>query len=261
MTELLNAITALPAIVELSPTEFVYCAAAVTLAGIVRGFSGFALSALVMASVAVIVPPVALIPVCLILEGTASLLMFRGGTRDADWQIVLGLAIGSTIGVPLGLRVTMQLPPETSKLVALLLILVLAALQLMRRSPAFLGTRTGLYAAGVIAGIATGLASIGGMVVALYVLARDAPPTRMRASLVMFLVIGMFTSTVWLVISGLFDRLAVQRGLAFAPFVIVGVLFGTTLFRPSLQGIYRRFCLLLLIGLASAGLLGLIFGS
>ena len=33
-------------------------------AGMVRGFSGFALSALVMASAALILPPVQLIPIC-----------------------------------------------------------------------------------------------------------------------------------------------------------------------------------------------------
>jgi len=75
----------------------------VIVAGIVRGFSGFALSALVMASAVVILPPVELIPICLILELAASLLMARGGWQEADRGTVLGLVIGSTIGVPIGL--------------------------------------------------------------------------------------------------------------------------------------------------------------
>jgi len=234
--------------------ELAFCIAAVFVAGVVRGFSGFALSALIMASVAVIVPPVSLIPVCYVLEGVSSVLMFRGGARAADWHVVRGLAIGSAIGVPIGLQATLHLPADASRLVTLVLITTLATLQLAGRSPAFLATRAGLYGSGLTAGVATGLASVGGMVVALYVLASRASPVRMRASLVMFLFIGMFTTGTWLLAAGVLDRLALARGLAFTPVVVLGVLLGTWLFRPSLQGFYRRFCLTLLIGLALAGL-------
>ena len=64
------------------------------LAGVVRGFSGFALSAMVMASGALILPPVQLIPVCWWLEMTASLFMMRGVWREANRKVALGLAIG-----------------------------------------------------------------------------------------------------------------------------------------------------------------------
>ena len=235
---------------------------AVFVAGLVRGFSGFALSAMIMASLALLIPPLALIPVCYVLEGTASVLMFRGGTRSADWSVVWGLAVGSALGVPLGLYATVVLlPPDASRLAALCLIAVLAALQLGGRSPAFLATRPGLYASGLLAGIATGIASVGGMIVALYVLARDTPPAAMRASLVMFLFVGMFTTGAWLLASGVLDRLALLRGVALSPAVVAGVLLGSALFRPSLQRFYKRFCLMLLIALAASGLLRLLLSG
>jgi|GEM_PF-75281 len=237
----------------------------VFLAGVVRGFTGFAQSALIMASLAVVIPPVSLIPVCYVLEGTASLLLFRGGAREADFRIVTGLAVGSAIGVPLGLQATLHLPADASRLVALVLILLLAALQLLGRrmsgvppmaagAKRWLATPAGLCGAGLLAGVATGLAHVGGMIVALYVLATNAPPARMRASLVMFLFVGMFTSGVWLVSTDVLDRLALMRGLVLAPAVAAGVLIGARLFGPALQGIHRNFCLTLLIGLALAGL-------
>ncbi|WP_347824566.1 TSUP family transporter, partial [uncultured Planktomarina sp.] len=141
------------------------------IAGLVRGFSGFALSAMVMASGALILPPVQLIPVCWWLEMTASLFMLRGGWREANRKVALGLAIGSTIGVPFGLALTTQVDVETSKLIALAVIASLAALQLARVQLRFLASNWGLYGSGWMAGVATGLASVGGMVVALYVLA------------------------------------------------------------------------------------------
>lgn len=102
-----------------------------------------------MASVVLILPPVELIPICYILEATASLIMFRGGMRDADMKVVWGLAIGSAAGVPIGLYATTSLPVELSKLIALLIILALAAAQLLRASPKFLATTPGFMEQGL----------------------------------------------------------------------------------------------------------------
>ena len=243
---------------QLTSTQMVFCAGVVFVAGMVRGFSGFALSALFMASVALILPPIELIPICYILEAAASLIMFRGGLRDADMKIVWGLSIGNFIGFPMGLYATNALPVETSKLVVLCIILGLATAQLFRATPKFLARTSGLYASGVTAGVVTGLAHVGGMVVALYVIAREAPARTMRASLVMFLFIGMFTTLVYLLGFGVMNKLAITRGLMLAPFVTAGVLVGSAMFRPSLEAVYKKFCLGLLIVLASTGLLRLV---
>jgi len=239
----------------LAPEHLILCAGAIFIAAVVRGFAGFALSALIMASLVVIIPPVDLIPVCFMLEATASLLMFRGGLRDADMRIVWGLVIGSAVGLPIGLSLTTTVPVETSKLIALVLLILLAAMQLLRIRLRFLATTPGLYSSGLTAGIATGLASIGGMVVALYVLSQERSARNMRGSLVTYLFLGMFTSTIYLLLFGVLTSVSVQRALVFAPFVIAGVLIGSWLFRPSLEGFYKRFCLLLLLGLSLISLL------
>ncbi len=243
---------------QLSGSTLLLATFVVILAGMVRGFSGFGLSALVMASLALLVPPLALIPVCYVLEATASLLMARGGLRDANRRIAFGLAIGSAVGLPIGLAATHALAPSVSSAIALVLILTLATLQLLKLNPIALGTKRGVYIAGFCAGIATGLASIGGMIVALYVLSLKNMPTReIRGSLVLFLLIGTLTGAFWLLSSGTLDMLAVKRGITFAPLAAIGVLMGTWLFRPSLERFYKTFCLALLIGLAAFGLLRL----
>ena len=239
---------------ELAPGELILCTGAIFVAAIVRGFAGFALSALIMASVVTILPPVELIPVCFLLEATASLMMFRGGMKEADMRIVWGLAISSAVVSPIGLYATTTLPVDTSKLIALTLLIVLAALQLFKVRIPLLATRPGLYFSGLTAGIATGLASIGGMVVALYVLSQEKAARTMRASLVMFLAITMFTTLIYLLYYEVLDMMAARRGLVFAPVVIAGVLAGSWLFRPSLEGFYRRFCLVLLLSLAGVSL-------
>jgi len=251
----------LAALAELTPNEFLLATGVSLGAGIVRGFAGFALSALIVAALAVTIPPVSLIPVCFVLEGVASVVMFRGGARAADWPVVRALVIGSVIGVPIGLAATLHASPDVSRTVALVLLLTLATLQLRRQAPAWLGTPAGRYGSGVLSGIAGGLASISGMVVALYVLASGASPERMRASLVMYLFVSMITTGIWLTVTGVLDRVALVRGGLLAPCVVIGVLIGSALFRPSLQGFYRRVCLSLLIGLAVLGLVRLAVAS
>lgn len=224
-------------------------------AGLVRGFSGFALSALVMASATMILPPVQLIPICWWLELTASVLMVRGGFREANKRVVMGLFIGSSIGAPLGMWATISLDPAISKLIALGLILSLALTQLAKVRLPILATRSGLYGSGLLAGIATGLASIGGMVVALYVLARELPARQMRASLVLFLFAGTVTSGITWWLFGVMDQAAVSRGLLLSIPVALGVILGKLTFTPRLEPYYRPFCLILLVGLAGLSLI------
>ena len=249
---------ALAAYTALTPGALAFLLGAGFVAGLVRGFAGFALSAIIMASAAVVVPPVQLIPVCFLMEGVASIAMFRGGWRNADLSVVWVLVVGSAIGAPIGLWATTSISVEWSQLAALCLILALTVAQLFKIVPRAIGSRAGLYVTGLGAGIATGLASVGGMVVALYVLSRRDDAARMRGSLVMFLFGGMFTTGITLTLYGLLDADALRRGLVMAPLVLIGVLLGSLLFRPGLVPFYRKFCLFLLCALSLAGLARLI---
>lgn len=235
--------------------DFALLAAIVFAAGLVRGYAGFALSALVMAAAIPILPPRALIPICWILEMTASLLMVRGGFREADRRVALTLALTSAAGTPAGLWLTTRLPVEDTRVLALGVLLVLSAMQLARIRMGWLATNAGLVGTGVVAGVVTGIASIGGMVVALYVLAQEAPARVMRASLVLFLFASSFLTLLWQSGFGLFDGPALARGLALAPVVAAGVLIGKATFRPALEPYYKPFALCLLIGLAGTSLI------
>ena len=242
-------------LLNLTGQEFAILAVIVTLAGIVRGFSGFALSALVMAAGVMILPPIELIPICWSLELAASVLMARSGWKEADRGIVLGLVIGSVMGVPIGLAMLTSMSEETSKLIVLVMIITLAATQLANIRLPFLATKPGLYLSGIAAGIATGLASVGGMVVALYVLSQDAPAAKMRAALVLFLFVSLCTSIIFYLISGVMDGQAAARGASLAIFAAGGVFLGQKLFTDRLALYYRPFCLTLLMSLAGFGLI------
>lgn len=244
--------------VNLSNSEFIIVALIALCAGIVRGFSGFALSAIVMATAILILPPIELIPMLWWLEMTASLMMMRGGWADAHRPTAYGLVIGATLGLPIGLALTTSLPTATSKLVALSIIIVLAAAQLSKIRLDALNSKTGLYITGVVSGIVSGLANVGGMVVALYVLASDAAPRSMRGSLVLYLFLSAFTAIITQYLFGVMDISGVTRGLVFAVPAAVGVLIGQQIFTPRFEPYYRPFCLTLLLVLAGSGLIRLV---
>lgn len=240
---------------DLTQNEFWVLAGLTLLAGVVRGFSGFALSAMVMATAIVILPPVELIPMLWWLEMSASVLMLRNGWAEADRSMAYGLVIAALIGWPIGLWVTISVPIETSKLIALSVIVVLAATQLAKVRLSFLATKQGLYGTGIVAGFVSGVAHVGGMVVAFYVLAADKPARVMRASLVLYLFLGSASSMVVMLLFGIVDFSGVTRGLVFAVPTMIGVLLGQQLFTERLSAYYRPFCLILLIGLAVLGLI------
>ncbi len=187
--------------------------------------------------------------------------MVRGGIRDADRGIVTGLVVGSVCGAPIGYYLTTTLPIDTSKALALSVILVLAVLQLLNVRATFLATKPGLYVSGLAAGLATGLGNVGGMVVALYVLAREQAARSMRASLVMFLFVSSLFGFVYLILFGMMDMTAAARGLILAVPTMIGVVVGKMLFLPRLEGYYKPFCLALLIFLAVVGLVRLAVGA
>lgn len=237
------------------PAQSVFLLVIVFAAGMVRGFAGFALSALVMAAGASFVAPVLLIPILWWQEVIASILMASGGWRDADRARTALLVVGNWLGWPLGLWLTVTLPVATSTQIALAIILILAALQLLRVNIPALASRAGTLIAGFIAGIAAGVAHVGGMVVALYVLSQNDNARSMRGTLVLYLFIGSFGSLIYLLWFGVMTLAATYAALLLAPATLLGVWLGSKLFNPRWEPYYKPFCLCLLIGIAALSLI------
>lgn len=241
-------------LIALSPGLLGWLACVAFVAGIARGFTGFAASATIMALAASFVPPIALIPICLILELVASALLVRGGFADADRPLALLVQAGALVGVPLGLMLTQRLDPDLSRRIALALVAGLAALQLARVPLPVGQGRVGAAVAGFLAGVVNGLASIGGLVHALYIMARDLPARRVRGTMILIILIGGAVTLAWHLLLGVMTLQALARaGALLMPFV-AGLWLGRRHFTPENERHYRPVSLALLVGLALAGL-------
>ena len=226
-------------------------------AGLIRGFSGFGLSAFVMSLALTIIPPIELIPVCWWMELVASVFMIRNGWKNSDKKISIILWLGAVLGLPIGIALTTILDFQTSKIVALVLILILALILLGNFKIQFLSTSVGTISSGVFAGIATGLASIGGMIVAIYVLASQNSARRVRASIVLYIFLNSVTTFIFLILFDVMDHKAFVRGVLLAVPSSIGVVLGSILFMQKLEKYYRPFSLGLLISFSLVGLIRL----
>ena len=226
-------------------------------AGLIRGFSGFGLSAFVMSLALTIIPPIELIPVCWWMEFVASVFMIRNGWKDSDKKISIILWLGAVFGLPVGIALTTILDFQTSKIVALVLILILALILLRNFKIQFLSTSVGTISSGVFAGVSTGLASIGGMIVAIYVLASQNSVRRVRASLVLYIFLNSVTTFIFLILFDVMDHKAFVRGVLLAVPSSIGVVLGSILFMQKLEKYYRPFSLGLLISFSLVGLIRL----
>ncbi|MGR3490739.1 MAG: TSUP family transporter [Shimia sp.] len=244
----------------LPPGVVALAVAACFAAGAIRGFAGFGLSALAMAMLASVIPPIQLIPVFWFLEMSASLILMKGGWQDADRRSAVTLVIAAAVLLPVGLWVSLTIAPTTSKIVALVVLIGLALAQLVKLRMPWLATRPGTLTAGGAAGFITGIAGAGGMVIALYSLVRDLPARVMRGTLNIYMLgagaLGLATH----LLIGTMTAEAAQRGAVLIVPTLAGVFIGRALFTPRFERFYKPVCLILLLGLATISLVRTLAG-
>lgn len=252
--------TWLSAITALDPSALLILGGIVFVASVVRGFSGFALSGVAIALGVAYLPPAQLIPILLVLEIVASLFLIRRALPDTDWVATRLLIVGTLLGTPIGLVLTLSLPVETSRLLALMLVGAMALTQLVNLRIPALATTVGMILAGILAGLLTGLASIGPMAVAVAMLARGASAPVSRAVIVVYTFIVSLPNLGFMLWLDVMTVEAATRGLVYTIPCAVGVLVGQWLFSPRFQPYYRPVCLGLLLSLTVYGLVRQVFG-
>ena len=150
----------------------VYSFVCVLLAGIVRGFSGFAFATLAIMSLSLLLPLSTVVPAVFLLEVVAGIHLLPAVRKAVEWRSI-GLVVGSSIVfTPLGVYALSSVPAEPMKVVLAVFSLISAALLFfgyqLRRMP----TRAEATATGSLAGLLNGAFGIGGWPIIIFFLAR-----------------------------------------------------------------------------------------
>ena len=239
---------------ELPPLVLGYCAGCVFFAGVCRGFAGFGLSALVVTSLALVLPPAQVVPIALLLEAVSSLLMLRHTWSDVRWGVLGWLLLGAVVGTPLGIAILHFASPDSVRVVISLLVLVAAVLLWRGVGLRVDGGKVTKLSVGTFSGVANGAASLGGLPIAVFLLAASLPGAAVRATLSIYFLLLNSYGTGALAVSGLVTGTTLARVATFALPVGLGVLFGHLFFNRASPEAFRRVVLILLALLALAGL-------
>ena len=226
----------------------------ISVAGLVRGFTGFG-TAMIFMPIAVqfLSVPEAILIMALAGAASAAALLPQAW-KVGDRAEVASLALAAAVMVPLGLALIGWFDPNTLRwLVAGLIALTLLALITGWRYHGRLGL-PGRLAVGGGAGFVGGLTGLTGPVVIVFYLANARSAETVRANVILFLAaldLVMIIGILWggLVTAQIFWIAALLGG----PYVVM-VLIGQRLFDPARQSLYRWAAYIVVAGAVLAGL-------
>lgn len=234
--------------------------AGVLAAAVLRGFTGFGFGLAAVPLLSLGLPPAQVVPLVVSLQ----VIIGAAGLRDAvaicDWRAVGMLFPGLVAGIPLGLLILTALRPDPVRLTIGGIILASVALiwrgVRLRPEP---GWTTGA-GVGLVSGIISGLASMGGPPVVVYLLAIGHNAARLRATTIVYFMLSGCVSLVPMAWRGLITRDTLMWCVATLPVLLGGSRLGTWLFHRSRPIHHRMTALITLtvlgVMLMVRGLLG-----
>lgn len=245
-------------ILGLTPLQLLAFCAAVLLAAILRGFSGFGFALAAVPLISLVIAPASAIAVAILVQaivGVRDILVLRS---VLDRPGLLRLSAGALIGTPIGLFGLLFLDAATIRL-AIAAIVGLGVLFLLRK--AHPGSSPNLRLAaptGIVAGLFSGLAAMPGPPVVAYYLSSATPAAVARASMMVFFFVTSLMSLPGLALGGLLDMRVIVLALIATPLMLSGNSLGHIAFKRAPSSAYKPIALIMLIAMAlSSGLRGL----
>lgn len=230
-----------------------WMAAAILVAGFIRGYSGFGFSAIVIAASGVVTNPLQFVAVVVILEFAMSVQAWRGAGPDVDWRRVGFLMAGAAVGLPLGLWALTAISEDAARAVIAGYVLVMCGVLLVGWRLRGQVRGAGNAALGVVSGLANA-PGMGGLPVAAFFAAQPIPPAVFRATLIAYFpLLDLYSAPLyWL--HGLVGWDTLWASLWALPLTVIGNWLGGRHFFGTDPQEFRRFAILLLAAVAAMGL-------
>jgi len=228
--------------------------AAILGSALVRGYSGFGFSALVIAASSLVTNPLHFVAVVMICEMAMTAQAWTGIGPDVDWRRVWLLVGGAVLGLPFGLWLLTALSEDAARAVISGFILVMCAILLAGWHMKGEAGKLSTLAAGVVSGVANA-PGMGGLPVAAFFAAQPMRAAVFRATLVgYFPLLDLYSAPLywW---HGLIGWDTLRVSLVALPLCFFGNWLGSRHFLKTGPQEFRRFAIFLLAGLAALGLL------
>ncbi len=253
MAELLDA-----ALAALSPAGLAFMLAVVALAGFLRGFVGFGASLMIVLALSQIVGPATAAPVACLAGLPVMLQLLPVAIRRSERPFVLPLGLACFAAAPFGTWLLATADPDALRIAISLAVLAMVAAMRRGWRPARTPGPAALAAVGVAAGLAQGVAAIGGPAAVVAALARGGPPERQRANVIGAVAALNLCAVAPLAWHGLFDFRVAAIGVFLIPPYIAASWLGARFFSAAGHRHYRDAALAVL---ALAGAVTLVIAA
>jgi hypothetical protein len=229
--------------------------AIVTLAGLMRGITGFGGAMLMAPPLSFLIGPIPTVVTALILETAAALVMFPDAWPKINKRILLYLTIPACFSVPIGGYLLLTLDPLVArKVIAGVVVVFSLSLLVGLRYSGAQRPLTSLVLGGIV-GVLLGATSVGAPPVILYLLSGPDPQAVTRANLTVFVTAISVIGLVMLVVGGaITSQLAVTAFLLCIPYT-AATWFGGTLFGKLGDTNVRRIALGFMFTMGVIGLI------
>jgi uncharacterized membrane protein YfcA len=237
-----------------APEVLALAVAIAAIAGIVRGITGFGGAMVMSPPMALLLGPLAAVPVVLLLESVAATPMWVQNRRLVRWRLIGPVLAMGFLTVPLGTWILLSVDPQVMRRVIAAVVVVFSLVLLVGwryHGAQRLSTSLGLGAA---SGALVGATSMGGPPVILYLLAGPDPIATTRANLTFFVGGISFAGVLLLAVTGVMGKPELLLAALLAPGYYGGMVLGTRLFARFNDQRFRQFTLGLML-VVSAGLL------
>jgi uncharacterized membrane protein YfcA len=219
-------------------------------AAVLRGFTGFGFGLAAVPLLSLALPPAEVVPLVVTLQVVIGVAGLRAAAATCDWRAVWLLSPGLIIGVPIGLLILTALPANPVRLAigAVIAFSVWLIKRGIRLPPN--PSRLISFAVGLVSGIVSGLASMGGPPVVVYLLALGHTAARMRATAIVYFMLSGLVSFVPMAVRGMITREILIWAAASFPVLFGGSRVGTWAFARARPRHHRMVALATLSALA-----------
>lgn len=224
--------------------------AGVVAAAILRGFTGFGFGLAAVPLLSLALPPAQVVPLVVTLQVVIGAAGLRAAAADCDWHAVRVLLPGLVAGVPIGLLILTELPANPVRLV--IGTIIAFSVWLIHRGVRLPPNPSRLvsFGVGMVSGIISGLASMGGPPVVVYLLALGHTAARMRATAIVYFMLSGCVSFIPMAIRGMIGRDILVWTLVSLPVLFGGSRLGTWAFHKAKPRHHRMVALVTLSALA-----------
>lgn len=233
------------------PWQLATLMASALLGGLVRGFTGFGFAMVFVPLATIAVGPVVAVGLVWSIDAPFALPLAARVSRKAQWSEILPLLAGATALLPLGVWLLTRLDPLLLRWI--IAVLILGAVAILASGWRYHGGPSVGLSIGVggLSGLAGGLASVGGIPLAILWLSNQRTNAmQMRYNLIAYFALSTIVSGALLWWNGVVTLAVIRQALVLMIPYGLGLLVGTRGFHRASDMTFRRAAYAIIAGAA-----------